>query len=158
MRECAEAPRGPAAGHRSSIPAAATATLPPQALELHTTLHQHSVKLLTGLPVRAGHRSAHPLERWARAVVPPPPVVLLAAPDSTTPHPRTCARPQALDDALRIGLPPAAITELVGPAGVGKSQFCYSLALQAAMPVALGGLAATLIYIDTEGKFSTEVR
>jgi RecA/RadA recombinase len=38
--------------------------------------------------------------------------------------------PQALDDALRIGLPPAAITELVGPAGVGKSQFCYSLALQ----------------------------
>jgi RecA/RadA recombinase len=37
---------------------------------------------------------------------------------------------QALDDALRIGVPPAAITELVGPATVGKSQFCYTLALQ----------------------------
>jgi RecA/RadA recombinase len=41
---------------------------------------------------------------------------------------------QALDDALRIGVPPAAITELVGPASVGKSQFCYTLTLQVRMP------------------------
>lgn len=45
---------------------------------------------------------------------------------------RTChlPMPQALDDALRIGVPPAAITELVGPASVGKSQFCYTVTLQ----------------------------
>jgi len=37
---------------------------------------------------------------------------------------------QGLDAALRVGVPAGAIMELVGPAGVGKSQFCYSLALQ----------------------------
>jgi RecA/RadA recombinase len=42
---------------------------------------------------------------------------------------------QALDDALRIGVPPAAITELVGPASVGKSQFCYTLTLQVSSSV-----------------------
>jgi predicted ATP-dependent serine protease len=57
-----------------------------QAQELHTATHEHSVRVLTGLP--------------------------------------------GLDAALRIGLPPGAITELVGPAGVGKSQMCYTIALQ----------------------------
>eukprot|EP00878_Enallax_costatus_P014034 GHUV01014676.1.p1 GENE.GHUV01014676.1~~GHUV01014676.1.p1 ORF type:complete len:342 (+),score=88.81 GHUV01014676.1:305-1330(+) len=82
------------------------------ALDLHSTLHDHSVRIYTGLP--------------------------------------------GLDTALRIGLPPGAITELVGPAGVGKSQFCYTLALQVALPRALGGLESTLMYIDTETKFSSQ--
>jgi hypothetical protein len=47
---------------------------------------------------------------------------------------------QALDDALRIGVPPAAITELVGPATVGKSQFCYTLALQVRHCWSTGGI------------------
>jgi hypothetical protein len=47
---------------------------------------------------------------------------------------------QALDDALRIGVPPAAITELVGPATVGKSQFCYTLALQVRQCWCTGGV------------------
>ncbi|WIA20433.1 hypothetical protein OEZ85_004846 [Tetradesmus obliquus] len=63
---------------------------------------------------------------------------------------------QGLDAALRGGLPAGVITELVGPAGVGKSQTCYTIALQVALPRALGGLEAMLMYIDTEGKFSTQ--
>ncbi|KIY96063.1 putative DNA repair protein RAD51 [Monoraphidium neglectum] len=52
-----------------------------------------------------------------------------------------------LDAALRVGVPAGAITELVGPAGVGKSQMAMGLALSAALPRELGGLAATVMYI-----------
>jgi RecA/RadA recombinase len=45
-------------------------------------------------------------------------------------HAAACAERQGLDAALRGGLPPGVITELVGPAGVGKSQTCYTIALQ----------------------------
>jgi len=53
----------------------------------------------------------------------------------------------ALDAVLRGGLPCGSITELVGPAGLGKTQLC----LQAAMLAAGNGL---VIYLDTENKFS----
>jgi RecA/RadA recombinase len=46
-----------------------------------------------------------------------------------------------------VGVPAGAITELVGPAGVGKSQVAMGLALAAALPRELGGLAATVMYI-----------
>ncbi|PNH08874.1 DNA repair protein RAD51 2, partial [Tetrabaena socialis] len=59
-----------------------------------------------------------------------------------------------LDAALRRGLPPGCITEAVGPGGVGKSQLCHMMALRAALPLAYGGLAAGVVYIDTEKKFS----
>lgn len=41
---------------------------------------------------------------------------------------------QALDAALRGGVPFGGVTELVGPAGVGKSQWCLALTLRAALP------------------------
>ncbi|GLC45956.1 DNA repair protein RAD51 [Pleodorina starrii] len=59
-----------------------------------------------------------------------------------------------LDGALRLGLPAGSITELVGPGGVGKSQMCHMMALAAALPAEQGGLAAGVVYIDTERKFS----
>ncbi|PNW88342.1 hypothetical protein CHLRE_01g025300v5 [Chlamydomonas reinhardtii] len=59
-----------------------------------------------------------------------------------------------LDGALRLGVPVGSITELVGPGGVGKSQLSHMLALAVAMPEALGGLGAGVVYIDTERKFS----
>ncbi len=42
----------------------------------------------------------------------------------------------------------------VGPAGVGKSQMTFGLALQAALPCSLGGAGGSVMLIDTEGKFS----
>lgn len=44
----------------------------------------------------------------------------------------------------------------VGPAGVGKSQFCFMMALQGALPKQLGGLGGSVMYIDTEMKFSSQ--
>jgi len=59
-----------------------------------------------------------------------------------------------LDTALRGGAPAGAITELVGAAGVGKTQLCLQLALKAQLPLAAGGLGGRCVYIDTESRFS----
>lgn len=40
--------------------------------------------------------------------------------------------------------------QLAGPAGCGKTQFCYQLALQATLPKELGGKDGHVLYIDTE--------
>ncbi|RWR95536.1 AAA+ ATPase domain-containing protein [Cinnamomum micranthum f. kanehirae] len=68
-------------------------------------------------------------------------------------HLPTCLK--GLDDALCGGIPSGALTELVGPAGIGKTQFCLKLALLAALPTSHGGLSGRVIYIDTESKFSS---
>ncbi|KAI0497447.1 hypothetical protein KFK09_020674 [Dendrobium nobile] len=60
-----------------------------------------------------------------------------------------------LDDALGGGIPFGVLTELVGPSGIGKSQFCLKLSLLAALPASYGGLDGRVIYIDTESKFSS---
>ena len=61
---------------------------------------------------------------------------------------------RALDSALGGGVPTGSITELVGPAGAGKTQFCLTLAVAAAAPRRLGGLDAGVVFVDTEQKFS----
>ncbi|KAF9596962.1 hypothetical protein IFM89_014606, partial [Coptis chinensis] len=61
-----------------------------------------------------------------------------------------------LDKCLCGGIPFGVLTELVGPAGIGKTQFCLKLALLAALPVSYGGLSGRVIYIDTEAKFSSK--
>eukprot|EP00850_Spirogloea_muscicola_P003652 SM000015S01152 [mRNA] locus=s15:84674:87702:- [translate_table: standard] len=63
---------------------------------------------------------------------------------------------EELDSALGGGIPLGAVTELVGPAGVGKTQFCLMLAIIATLPKALGGLSGSVFYIDTEKKFSSQ--
>ena len=60
----------------------------------------------------------------------------------------------ALDQALGGGVPTGSITELVGGAGAGKTQFCLTLAMATAAPLEVGGLNAGVVYIDTEQKFS----
>ncbi|XP_071720443.1 DNA repair protein RAD51 homolog 2-like isoform X2 [Rutidosis leptorrhynchoides] len=62
---------------------------------------------------------------------------------------------KGLDAALSGGLPFGALTELVGPAGIGKTQFCLKISLLAALPSCYGGLDGHVIYIDVESKFNS---
>ncbi|GFP95670.1 DNA repair protein rad51 homolog 2 [Phtheirospermum japonicum] len=64
-------------------------------------------------------------------------------------------RLKGLDAALCGGIPFGVVTELVGPAGIGKTQFCLKLALLASLPISCGGLGGRVIYVDVESKFSS---
>ncbi|XP_010869204.1 DNA repair protein RAD51 homolog 3 [Esox lucius] len=59
----------------------------------------------------------------------------------------------ALDTALGGGLPVGKTTEVCGAPGVGKTQLCIQLAVDAQIPVCFGGLGGKSLYIDTEGSF-----
>ncbi|KAL1826751.1 hypothetical protein ACET3Z_005163 [Daucus carota] len=61
-----------------------------------------------------------------------------------------------LDAALCGGIPNGVLTEVVGPAGIGKTQFCLKLSLLASLPKTYGGLCGKVIYIDVESKFSSK--
>jgi RecA/RadA recombinase len=63
----------------------------------------------------------------------------------------SCGIP-ALDRALHGGLPVGTITEIVGPSGAGKTQFCLGVAAHALL--APDGIDGRVLYIDTEGAFS----
>ncbi|CAH1418301.1 unnamed protein product [Lactuca virosa] len=62
---------------------------------------------------------------------------------------------KGLDAALFGGIPFGALTELVGPAGIGKTQFCLKISVLATLPSCYGGLDGHVIYIDVESKFSS---
>ncbi|KAK0603579.1 hypothetical protein LWI29_006455 [Acer saccharum] len=64
-------------------------------------------------------------------------------------------RLKGLDAALCGGIPFSVLTEVVGPAGIGKTQFCLKLSLLASLPAHYGGLDGRVIYIDVESKFSS---
>ena len=70
-----------------------------------------------------------------------------------------CTGLPRLDAALGRGIPSDTVTELVGRAGVGKTQTCLTLAVQACLPKHLDLAATTtgtVVYLDTERKFSAE--
>jgi DNA repair protein RadA len=54
------------------------------------------------------------------------------------------------------GIETKAITEAFGAYGSGKSQLGFSLAINAQMPVEMGGAEGKSVYIDTEGTFRPE--
>ncbi|XP_050214518.1 DNA repair protein RAD51 homolog 2 isoform X2 [Mercurialis annua] len=62
---------------------------------------------------------------------------------------------KGLDEALCGGLPFGVLTEVVGPPGIGKTQFCLKISLLASLPASYGGLDGRVIYIDVESKFSS---
>ena len=63
---------------------------------------------------------------------------------------------KGLDGLLGGGVPVPCTLELVGPAGSGKTQLCHQLAVMVQLPPSRGGLAASALYVDTEGTFRPE--
>ncbi|XP_077906232.1 DNA repair protein RAD51 homolog 2 isoform X3 [Ictidomys tridecemlineatus] len=62
----------------------------------------------------------------------------------------------ALDEALHGGVPCGSLTEITGPPGCGKTQFCIMMSILATLPTSMGGLEGAVVYIDTESAFSAE--
>ncbi|XP_049626409.1 DNA repair protein RAD51 homolog 2 [Suncus etruscus] len=62
----------------------------------------------------------------------------------------------ALDEALHGGVACGSLTEITGPPGCGKTQFCMMMSVVATLPTGLGGLDGAVAYIDTESAFSAE--
>lgn len=61
-----------------------------------------------------------------------------------------------LDGLLDGGISRVGITEIVGPAGCGKSQFAMQLAVQVQLTRDCGGIEGSTAYICTEHSFPTE--
>uniref|UniRef100_A0A182LY58 DNA repair protein RAD51 homolog 3 n=1 Tax=Anopheles culicifacies TaxID=139723 RepID=A0A182LY58_9DIPT len=58
-----------------------------------------------------------------------------------------------LDLAFGSGIPEGMITELCGPPGSGKTQFCLQLSVNVQIPRQLGGLQGRAAYLDTNYGF-----
>ncbi|XP_024424067.2 DNA repair protein RAD51 homolog 2 isoform X3 [Desmodus rotundus] len=61
-----------------------------------------------------------------------------------------------LDEALHGGVACGSLTEITGPPGCGKTQFCIMMSVLATLPTSMGGLDGAVAYIDTESAFSAE--
>ncbi|XP_032479463.1 DNA repair protein RAD51 homolog 2 isoform X1 [Phocoena sinus] len=62
----------------------------------------------------------------------------------------------ALDEALHGGVACGSLTEITGPPGCGKTQFCIMMSILATLPTNMGGLEGAVVYVDTESAFSAE--
>ncbi len=63
---------------------------------------------------------------------------------------------KALDTLLQGGVPTGTFVELYGAPQSGKTQMCYSLAANTLLPEDFGGLDSGVIWLDTEGSFSSQ--
>jgi len=72
---------------------------------------------------------------------------LLLERTSTLPIVTFCEK---LDNELGGGVYLGQITELVGAASLGKTQFCFQLAVDVQLPVEFGGIGGHCVYVDTE--------
>jgi RAD51-like protein 1 len=94
------------------------------------------------------------LEHVANTIVPHPVTALdLLKKSSESPvYLRTLLPP--LDNALQGGLPAGSICEVVGPAGLGKTQFCLGMCIVGCIDRLYA--EGRVLFIDTERKFSGE--
>lgn len=63
---------------------------------------------------------------------------------------------RSLDELLGGGVETQSITEIYGPYGSGKTQFCHQMAVTVQLDEEKGGLSRGAFYIDTEGTFRPE--
>ena len=92
------------------------------------------------------------LLRAVCAAVAPPPSTALSLLQRRSEPLRTGL--PALDAHLGGGLPICSITELVGPAGVGKTQLCHAVVARALVQGAASGVG--VLYLDSERSFKPE--
>jgi DNA repair protein RadA len=69
---------------------------------------------------------------------------------------RVTAGAKSIDELLGGGVETQAITEFSGEFGSGKTQLGHQIAVNVQLPVDQGGLAAEVVYIDTESTFRPE--
>ncbi|WCJ42334.1 DNA repair and recombination protein RadA [Euphorbia peplus] len=69
------------------------------------------------------------------------------------PAPKCTLGCPVLDACLNGGIPCNSITEIVAESGSGKTQLCLQLSLCAQLPIPLGGLSASSLYLHTEYPF-----
>ena len=62
----------------------------------------------------------------------------------------------AVDEILGGGYPVGTITEIHATNGVGKTQFCFTAAVEATRPIEEGGLDCHVLYVDAENTFSAK--
>jgi DNA repair protein RadA len=63
---------------------------------------------------------------------------------------------KSIDDLLAGGIESQSITEVYGMFASGKSQWCFQLCVTTQLPKEKGGLAGSVLYIDTENSFRPE--
>ena len=63
---------------------------------------------------------------------------------------------RSLDTLLGGGIPLQQVTELAGMPGSGKTQLGMQVAVDAQIPLNMGGVQGETLYLDTEGSFSPE--
>ena len=63
---------------------------------------------------------------------------------------------QGIDDVLGGGVRLAQVTEVVGSAGVGKTQFALQVAVATRLPAKYGGTGGEVVYLDADGGFSVD--
>ena len=60
-----------------------------------------------------------------------------------------------VDSRLQGGIHGGSLVEFYGAAGTGKSHWCHQLAVTSQLPTERGGLGGKVLWIDTEGSFSS---
>ncbi|KAJ4907796.1 DNA repair protein XRCC3-like protein [Raphanus sativus] len=60
---------------------------------------------------------------------------------------------ETLDSCLRGGFPCGSLTEIAAESGCGKTQLCLQLSLRAQLPVSIGGLDGSSLYLHSEFPF-----
>ena len=86
----------------------------------------------------------------AKIISPPKTAFELLQAEETTRHLSTMNKD--VDEQLCGGIRCSSITEICGPNGIGKTQFCLLMSVIASLPIEKGGLGGSVCYIDT-GKF-----
>jgi len=93
------------------------------------------------------------IEEVSSYIAPPKRSTLQLETDELLKHRKLSTGCRIMDQTLGGGIITKNITEIVGEAASGKTQFCLHLSLRCPLPEEHGGLAGKVLYISTNGEF-----